>query len=43
MALALKVYAACFATFFTLDLLWLGVVAKGHGRCLVCPSLRLLA
>lgn len=28
-ALALKVYAACTAVFFALDLLWLGVVAKG--------------
>ena len=27
--LALKVYAACFTAFFALDLLWLGVVAKG--------------
>ncbi len=24
-----KLYAACFVTFFALDLLWLGVVAKG--------------
>ncbi len=29
MATFLKLYAACFVTFFALDLLWLGVVAKG--------------
>ena len=28
-ALALKVYAACTAVFFALDLFWLGVLAKG--------------
>lgn len=28
MAAFLKLYAACFVTFFALDLLWLGVVAK---------------